>query len=38
MSLALPEDDRRYTREENRRWCAFQQRGRYERVVGGSLQ
>ena len=34
MNRALPETDRRYTREEYRRWCEMQPRGRFERVDG----
>ncbi len=34
MTLPLPDTDRRYTREEYRRWCDAQPRGRYERVDG----
>ena len=34
MHLALPETDRRYTREEFRGWYEAQPRGRYERIDG----
>jgi len=35
MSQAIPNDqDRFYTREEYRRWCNAQPRGRYERIDG----
>ena len=34
MTLLSPEADRRYSREEFRRWCETQPRGRYERVDG----
>ena len=34
MTLSSPETDRRYSREEFRRWCEAQPRGRYERVDG----
>ena len=34
MTLSSPEADRRYSREEFRRWCEAQPRGRYERVDG----
>ncbi len=34
MSQLLPEPNRRYSREEFRRWCEAQPRGRYERVDG----
>ena len=34
MTLVSPEMERLYTREEYRRWCAAQPRGRYERVDG----
>jgi Uma2 family endonuclease len=34
MNHALPETDRRYSREEYRRWCEAQPRGRFERVDG----
>ncbi len=34
MNLVSPETDRVYTREEYRRWCEAQTRGRYERVDG----
>lgn len=34
MTLVSPETDRRYSREEFRRWCEAQPRGRYERVDG----
>jgi Uma2 family endonuclease len=34
MNIAAPETDRRYSREEFRRWCEAQPRGRFERVDG----
>lgn len=34
MNLALPDADRFYSREEFRRWCEGQPKGRYERVDG----
>jgi len=34
MDLASPETDRRYSRQEFRRWYEAQPRGRYERVDG----
>ena len=34
MSTALSEPDRYFTRDEYRRWCEEQPRGRYERVDG----
>jgi Uma2 family endonuclease len=34
MTVALREADRRYSREEYRRWCEAQPKGRYERVDG----
>ena len=34
MAFLSPETDRRYSREEFRRWCEAQPRGRYERVDG----
>src|SRR3984957_17891534 len=34
MDLASSETDRDYSREEFRRWCAAQPKGRYERVDG----
>src|SRR5882757_10924163 len=34
MNLAQPRTDRYYSREEFRRWCEAQTRGRYERVDG----
>ena len=34
MDQRLPEPDRRYSREEYRRWCDTQPSGRYERVDG----
>jgi Uma2 family endonuclease len=34
VSGAAPESDRRYTREEFRRWCESQPKGRFERVDG----
>ena len=34
MTPSSPEMDRRYSREEFRRWCEAQPRGRYERVDG----
>ncbi len=34
MNLALPDNDRLYSREEFRRWCEAQPKGRYERVDG----
>ena len=34
MTLPLPDTDRLYSREEYRRWCDAQPRGRYERVDG----
>ena len=34
MTVVSPETDRRYSREEFRRWCDAQPRGRYERVDG----
>ena len=34
MDLAQPRADRYYSREEFRRWCEAQTRGRYERVDG----
>jgi Uma2 family endonuclease len=34
MNLAQPRTDRRYSREEFRRWCEAQTKGRYERVDG----
>jgi Uma2 family endonuclease len=34
MELARPETDRYHSREEFRRWCEAQKKGRYERVDG----
>ena len=34
MDLAQPETDGYYSREEFRRWCEAQTKGRYERVDG----
>ena len=34
MSVSLPEKDLVLTREEYRRWCALQPRGRFERIDG----
>ena len=34
MTLPSPETDRHYSREEFRRWCEAQPKGRYERVDG----
>ena len=34
MDLAQPRTDRYYSREEFRRWCEAQTKGRYERVDG----
>src|SRR3984957_7117909 len=34
MNLAQPRTDRHYSREESRRWCEAQPKGRYERVDG----
>ena len=34
MDLAQPRADRYYSREEFRRWCEAQTKGRYERVNG----
>ena len=34
MNLAQPRNDRCYSREEFRRWCETQTKGRYERVDG----
>ena len=34
MNFAVPDTDRFYSREEFRRWCEGQPRGRYERVDG----
>jgi Uma2 family endonuclease len=34
MNLAQPRTDRHYSREEFRRWCEAQPKGRYERVDG----
>ena len=34
MDLAQPRTDKYYSREEFRRWCEAQKKGRYERVDG----
>ena len=34
MNLAQPSTDRYYSRDEFRRWCEAQTKGRYERVDG----
>jgi Uma2 family endonuclease len=34
MNLAQPRTNRHYSREEFRRWCEAQPKGRYERVDG----
>ena len=34
MTLRFPDTDRRFTRDEYRRWCEAQPTGRYERVDG----